>query len=98
MLSLMITAIGMGLVMGTAGRAPLLLAGSGAITVAALVAIWSDVVSGSPDLWPFIKAWLVVAALQVAFVAGAWAQDVHERREAREVSPAVSSSDLDRTA
>lgn len=69
-------AVGAGLAASTAANAPMLLAASALVVAASLIDALSPGSAGCCTLWPYIEAWLSVAALQAGFVAGAYALDV----------------------
>lgn len=68
--------VGAGLAATTAGHAPMLLAASVLVAAASLVDALMPGGAGCCALWPYIEAWLSLAALQTGFVAGAYALDI----------------------
>jgi hypothetical protein len=69
-------AVGAGLAASTAGNAPMLLAASLLVAAASLIDALAPGGAGCCALWPYVEAWLSLAALQTGFVAGAYARDV----------------------
>ncbi len=69
-------AVGAGLAASTAANAPMLLAASLLVAVSSLIDALAPGGAGCCSLWPYVEAWLSLAALQTGFVAGAYALDV----------------------
>lgn len=83
-----------GLALGARYRAPMLVAASLFIVLAALARHWDTLFAPAGPLWPLLLVWLDLATMQLGFVVGAYMTDMRLELE----TPGPPSEDVSTTS